>query len=335
MLTSFLAWLRDYVIKAGIVGLTKGTLGILAFGGLLSALFGATTIKSGVIVAVIVGILGLYILLIASLIELRRSNDLNQQLLSHYLDILRERQNPSWRITHWEQFSDINANGDSNDATRVAAVVESEHLDFFSIRTGSGRKHTARERRKISILLRTMEVGGIGGSRFKATSNWISDSRLEVLAHFKDRPRRGDAITMVITQDWPRKSATLVRDNEPDEFTFEFRHPISYLKHTIALPAGRDPFIDLIGLVHGKHEYSLESHTNNFGRVEVTLTAYDIPEDLRVGMRLDLKPRSASNSKDAHSVGRRFAVAHLEPWKPLRAELNGASADWRSPRKPG
>lgn len=299
MLKSFLGWLRDYVINTGIVGLVEGVLGILAFGGILSALLGNTSIKAGSIVAVILGLLGLYILLIANRVEWRRRTELHRRLLAHYCDVLKERNHHSWRIIRWEQFTDIKDNGDASDTTTATAVVECDYLDFFSIRTGSGRVHSERERRKVKIRLRTLEVDGVGGTRWDATSNWITDSRLEVVAHFKVPPKQGDELTMVIDQHWPKKSATLVKDNEPDEFAVEFRRPISYLSYTIALPPGRETFVDPIGLVRGKHDYSLVT-TTRLGRVEVTLTARDIPGDLRVGLRLDLKQRSALQF-DGHS----------------------------------
>lgn len=67
------------------------------------------------------------------------------------------------------------------------------------------------ERSKVQIGVRTLEVGGVGGTRWDATSNWLSGSR------------SGDEITMVIDQHWPEKSARLVKDNEPDEFAVGFR----------------------------------------------------------------------------------------------------------------
>ncbi len=293
MLKSFLEWLRDYVVYTGIVGLAEGVLGILAFGGVLSTLFGSTAIKAGAIVAVFLGLIGLYTLLIANRVEWRRRTDLYQRLLGHYCEVLQERYHHSWRIVRWEQFSEINGNGDATESITVTAVVECEYLDFFRLLTGSRRDHSDWERRKVQMRLRTLEVDGIGGTRWDGTTNWISSSRLEVLAHFGVPARQGDEITMVIDQHWPKKWTRLVKDNEPDEFVVEFRRPISELSYSIALPVGRETFVDPIGLVRGRDDYSLEAKPNKYGRIEVTLNAHDIPQDMRVGMRLDLKQKGA------------------------------------------
>lgn len=293
MLKSFLGWLRDYVVHTGIVGVAEGMFGLLAFGGMLSTLFGSTAIKAGALVAVILGLLGLYILLIGNRVEWHRRTALYQRLLGHYCKLLQDRYEHSWRIIRWDQFSDIRSNGDATETITVTAIVECEYLDFFRILTGSGRDHSDRERRKVQMRLRTLEVDGVGGTRWDATTNWISRSRLEVLAHFGVPARQGDEITMVIDQHWPKKWTRLVRDNEPDEFAVEFRRPIAELSYSIALPAGRETFVDPIGLVRGRHDYSLETKPNKYGRVEVTLSARDVPQDTRVGMRLDLKQKSA------------------------------------------
>src|SRR6266498_2226637 len=170
MLKSFLAWLRDYVIHVGIIGLAEGVLGILAFGGLLSALLGNAAIKSGAIVAVLLGVLGLYILLIASRVEPRSRSELERKLLARYTKLLRERQAHSWRITSWEESVVIAPNGDSREVITVKAIVECDLLDFFSIRTGPGWNQSEKIRRQVRVRLKTFELDGIGGTRWDARS---------------------------------------------------------------------------------------------------------------------------------------------------------------------
>lgn len=47
MRKSFLEWLQDYAVHAGLVGLVEGMLAALAFAGALSTLVGTTAIKVG------------------------------------------------------------------------------------------------------------------------------------------------------------------------------------------------------------------------------------------------------------------------------------------------
>jgi hypothetical protein len=289
MLKSFLGWLRDYVVYTGVVGLAEGVLGILAFGGLLSALLGNTAIKAGAIVAVLLGVIGLYILLIANRVEWRSRTELDRRLLQYYCSVLKERHGHSWRIASWVESAAVRANGDASEVITVKAVVECELLDFFAIRTGAGWHQSEKARRKVKVAVKSLEVDGIGGTRRDATSTWLNDGRLEVIAHFGSPARRGDEIVMVIEKEWPGKCAPLMRDRQPDEFALRFACVADYLEYAVHLPEGSEVACDAIGLVKGLHDYSIAVKRNGAGPTEVCLVARNIPPRLRVGMRLDLK----------------------------------------------
>ncbi|MEU8631286.1 hypothetical protein AB0C38_03890 [Amycolatopsis sp. NPDC048633] len=289
MLKSFLGWLRDYVLYTGIVGLAEGVLGILAFGGLLSVLLGNSAIKAGAIVAVLLGVIGLYILLIANRVEWRSRTELDRRLLERYCRVLRERHGHSWRIASWVECAEVRANGDATEVITVKAVVECDFLDFFAVRTGAGWNQPEKARRKVKVAVKTIEVDGIGGTRRDTTSTWLNDGRLEVIAHFGSPARRGDEILMVIEKEWPGKCAPLMRDRQPDEFALTFACVTDYLEYAIQLPQGNEVACDVIGLVRGQHDYALAVKRNGVGPTEVSLVARDIPPRLRVGMRLDLK----------------------------------------------
>ncbi|WIV59888.1 hypothetical protein [Amycolatopsis nalaikhensis] len=289
MLKSFLGWLRDYVIYTGIVGLAEGVLGILAFGGLLSALLGNSAIKAGAIVAVLLGVIGLYILLIANRVEWRSRTELDRRLLQHYCSVLKERHGHSWRIVSWLESAVVRPNGDATEVITVTAIVECDVLDFFAIRTGAGWHQSERVRRKVKVNVKSLEVDGIGGTRRDVTSTWLDDGRLEVLAHFGSPASRGDEIVMVIEKEWPGKCAPLMRERRPDEFALKFACAIGYLEYAIHLPEGAEVACDPVGLVKGQHDFSLAVKRNGAGPTEVCLVARGIPPRLRVGMRLDLK----------------------------------------------
>jgi hypothetical protein len=289
MLKSFLGWLRDYVIYTGIVGLVEGVLGILAFGGLLSALLGNSAIKADAIVAVLLGVIGLYILLIANRVEWRSRTELDRRLLQHYCSVLKERHGHSWRIASWVESAVVRANGDASEVITVKAVVECDLLDFFAIRTGPGWNQPEKMRRKVKVKVKSFEVDGIGGTRWDVTSTWLNDGRLEIVSHFGSPARMGDEIVMVIEKEWPGKCAPLMKERQPDEFALKFACAIDYLEYTIQLPEGSEVACDVIGLARGQDEYSLVSKHNGATPTVVLLVAKNIPPRRRVGMRLDLK----------------------------------------------
>src|SRR5687768_5980561 len=115
MLGSTVEALQSYVLNAGVIGIVEGLLGILAVGGILSALLGQAGVRAAAIVAVIMAVLGLFVLLVANKLEWRRRTELDRRLLRRYCYLLHERCNFTWRITKWRQVVTIEANGDTHD----------------------------------------------------------------------------------------------------------------------------------------------------------------------------------------------------------------------------
>src|SRR5688572_25471836 len=111
MIASFTEYLHDYIIYTGVIGIIESVLGILAFGGVLSVVFGSPTIKAAAVVAVILGVLGLFILLVANRTEWRRRSDRDRRLIRHYCDELKERYEHAWTITSWTCVTTIAPNG--------------------------------------------------------------------------------------------------------------------------------------------------------------------------------------------------------------------------------
>jgi hypothetical protein len=61
VLRGFVSWFESYLSRAGVVGLAEGVLGVLAFGGALSAVLGDSSAKVGAVAAVILATLGLIV----------------------------------------------------------------------------------------------------------------------------------------------------------------------------------------------------------------------------------------------------------------------------------
>ncbi|WP_189152549.1 hypothetical protein [Lentzea pudingi] len=178
--------LQSYVLHAGVIGIVEGVLGILAVGGILSAVLGQTGIRAAAVVAVVVAVLGLFILLVANKLEWRRRTELDRRLLLRYSNLLHERCNFTWRITDWRQVVTIETNGDTRDKITFTAVSDCDALDFLTFWEGPNwEEWPERHRRKTEVRVRSVEVDGEGGSRFDVTSCWPSRGRLKVTVHLK------------------------------------------------------------------------------------------------------------------------------------------------------
>jgi hypothetical protein len=291
MLGSFVEWIQDYVVHAGIIGVFEGILGLLAFSGLLSALLGSAAIKATAVIAAGLGVLGLFVVLVVNRTEWHRRTELDRRLIRHYCDELKERYQHAWSITEWDGLTVIAANGDAQQMITCAAVVECDLLDFFSFWDGPNWEgwHD-RMRRKVKIKVRSLTVGQEGGTRSDVTESWASRNRVEVVIHLREPAKRGDTIGMAAELHWPARCLPLVRGECADEFLLSFPTTIGFARHTVVLPRGSEVRFEAVGLDRANGDvYALTSRVNSSGHCETVLEVRDIEGGRRVGLRLDLK----------------------------------------------
>lgn len=289
MLRGFVEWFEGRVVDTSMIALVEAALGMLAFGGILSALLGTTAVKATVVVVVLLANLGLIIILLTGRREIRRRSDRAQQLLGHYCRVLRDRSDFSWRVISWHEINTIKANGDAHTVVTVKAVVESALLDFFRLCIGAIWSQPHRYRRRVQVNARSVEVDGVGGTRYETSCSWMADGRLEFLTHFMSPLNLGEKIDLTIEMEWPGKCIPLVRYREPDEFRMHFRSRVEHAHYVVVLPLGVEAYYQPIGFVSGQRGYSITSALNTAGHQEIAFTAYDVPARSLVGMRLDLK----------------------------------------------
>ncbi len=289
MRKSFLEWLEDYVVNAGLVGLVEGMLAVIAFAGALTALLGSVAIKAGAIFAVAFAVLGLIALLSFNRIELKNQVDLYRGLLARYCTTLAERSNHAYRTLSWNDVFIISARGDVRETITVRAVVDCEELDFYKIYSGPGWSQPPRSRGEVRARVRSLEVEGVGGARRDVTTSWSERGNLEIIAHFGEPALRDSEISLQVELDWPGRCAPLMRRRVPEEFAVAFSGPLRKLDYLIVLPEGFDAYHDVIGLNRGRDTF--ESMRVGVGgrNVEIRLTAHDVDQGRRVGLRLDLK----------------------------------------------
>ncbi|MDX8028617.1 hypothetical protein SK803_00270 [Lentzea sp. BCCO 10_0856] len=288
MLGSTVEALQSYVLNAGVIGVVEGLLGILAFGGILSALLGRTSIRAAAIVAVIVAVLGLFALLAANKLEWRRRTELDRRLLLRYCNLLHERCNFTWRVTDWRQVVTIEANGDTHDKITFTAVPDCDALDFLTFWEGPNWDWPARYQRKTQVHVRSVELEGEGGTRFDATTCWLSRGRLKVLVHLSEPALRDTEISLVAEFSFPAKCQPFVQ-GAPEEFVKRFSPGPEHLEYTVVLPPGCSGYWDGVGLKSGTERYSIQRRTNTSGREEISLIADRVRNGARVGMKLDIK----------------------------------------------
>jgi len=293
LLAMLLESIQDHVAHAGVFGLVEGVLGVLAFGGLLSSLLGDSAIKAGAIVAVILGILGLFILLAANRAERRQQSQLDRRLLRKYLAVLEDRFDYAWSTTNWHQTVNIKRNGDTFETITLTLVADCDLLDYFSIWLGPGWEWPSRLQRKVKVSVQTVRIGNEGGTRPDISCAWFHHNRIAITVHLGEPVSRGQEVSFSLTLVWPLKCAPLFR-GQADEFTLTFSKlpsstvSLPSLYYAVVLPVNCNVCYDAVGLKRGNDDYTLTGEVNNQGQVEVILTADNVPPNRRVGMRLDL-----------------------------------------------
>jgi hypothetical protein len=289
VLKRFLLWIEEYMSSVGIISLAGSVIGVLAFGGVLSALIGSTAIKAGMLVAVILTVIIFYGVLLASLRASFRQNTANKRLLAHYCSILKETLDYALHISYWDQVAIVEKNGDTRENVTIHATVDCKELYFFRLRFGPAWSQPEKYLKRVTVNVRTVLLDGVGGTRWDVTTSPLTDGRLELLAHFHAPAPRGTDIRITLDWVWPGKCIPLMRYREPDVFKVHFTQLIEYVRYSVVLPGGEDAFFDPVGFDATNKDYTITSAKNSQGNAEVVFSGRNVPPDQRVGMRLDLK----------------------------------------------
>jgi hypothetical protein len=261
MIASFTEWLHDYIFYTGVIGIVESVLGIL----------------------------GLFILLVANRTEWRRRSDRDRRLIRHYCDELKERYQHAWTITSWTCVTTIAPNGDTRVVITCTAVVECELLDFFSIWDGPNWDGwPERFRRRVRIKVRRHSEHPHGGTRPDVTTSWMARNRILILVHLGQPARRGETIGLVAEMDWPARCLPFAKGESCEEFVQKFPTLVHFARNTIVLPKSYEACFETIGLTESD-DFRLTSEPNNSGQLETTLVTHDIEGGRRVGLRLDLR----------------------------------------------
>ena len=166
MLKSFAQWLEKYLQEEGVVGTVKGLLGLVAFGAVLSTLFGPVAIRAAFIVAALFLVLILLVHLTARVTKLESDSREYRALLSKYCDMLMALQPSHFDIKVWEQEAVIEANGDTQEFITVNAVIRGAEAKFFRPRFGAGWDQPKAIQKEVTAKVRSLLVDGSMGQAF-------------------------------------------------------------------------------------------------------------------------------------------------------------------------
>jgi hypothetical protein len=250
---------------------------------------GDAAIRAGAVVAVGIGVLGLFTLLVAQRLEGQRRSELDRRLVKRYCNTLEQRYGHACRVKSWKQVVVVDTNGDTHETITLTVTPDCDFLDFFSFWQGPDAEDWPESaRRKVRVKVHSPVRDGRGGTRHDFTLAWAERNRLCVTVHFGQPVPRGGEIEIEAVLDWPGKCAPLVRGDSPEEFVLAFDPPASRVEYTVVLPRHCAVRYDIVGVGAGWHDCALDRRDNKLGQAELTLVAHDPPVGRRVGMRLDL-----------------------------------------------
>jgi hypothetical protein len=288
VLKSFTQWLEKFLQEEGAVGTVKGLLGLVAFGAVLSALFGPVAIRAAFVIGAIALMLLLLTYLTTRVTRLDAEAREYRALLSKYSYMLMELQPSQFDIKVWEQVAVIEANGDTQEFITVNAVIRNAEARFFRLRFGAGWNQPKSVQKEVNAKVRSLLVDGSMGPSFLVTSHWSEDGKLDMVSHFHSPAEVDSEIRLKMEWTWPKKCVPLMVHKKPDPFTFYFRQPVERATYTIVLPPGVDVHWDVIALNRIRDDFEIIRRTDA-GRVEIKLCINNLPANRRAGMLLELQ----------------------------------------------
>lgn len=288
LLKSFAQWLEKFLQEEGAVGFVKGLLGLVAFGAVLSTLFGSVAIRTTFVIGAIVLTLLLLGYLTSRVAKLDSESREYRALLSKYSYMLMELQPSQFDIKVWEQVAVIEANGDTQEFITVNAMIRNAEARFFRLRFGPGWNQPKSIQKLVNAKVRSLLVDGTMGPSFLVTSHWSADGKLDMVSHFHSPAEVDSEIRLKMEWTWPKKCVPLMVAKKPDPFTFYFRQPVEHATYTIVLPPGVDVHWDVIALNRIRDDFEITRRTDA-GRVEIKLAIKNLPANRRAGMLLELK----------------------------------------------
>jgi hypothetical protein len=280
--------LRDYVVYTPILGPVEGGAALALVGGLTAAAVGRGYVRTAGL-ALVAGAIGVvFAMLVVNRVVWRGRDVLERRLLLDYCDILEKLHGQKWSVKSWVEEVDIQPNGDVRQRISFTVVALCEMLYFCTFHDRINWNWPSRHRRRVQAHVRSVEVGGEGGTRYDFTTSWLDDHKLKMIVHLHEGVPLGGEVSLSVDMFWPAKCLPLMRGEHADEFKASFSEPVPFARYVIRLPVGERASFDKIGMLTEQDDYTFTSGVNPHGQPETTLTVRNLAAYRKFGVRLDL-----------------------------------------------
>lgn len=277
-------WLRRRPIGVARFGPLETVAAALPLSGFAVAFGGAQVVGFGLVLA---GVAGFVVVSRVNRSE-RAGRDAHlSRLVLHYCDSLEKRHGRKWAVRDWRQDVAVQANGDVRQRIAFTIVARCDELDFCSFTDRVNWDWPTRLKRRVRVHVRSVEVGGEGGTRFGVTSSWLDDKRLKTVVHLDDPVPRDATVSFVVDMFWPAKCLPLMRGRATDEMLVQFGERTPSAQYVISFPVGYHVRVDKVGLLRCDRHFLSLVH-DRFGRPEVNLSAENVQAYSRIGVKLDV-----------------------------------------------
>jgi hypothetical protein len=257
-------------------------------GGLTAAAIGHGYVRTAGTALVAGAIVVVFAMLLLNRVVWRGRDVLERRLLLEYCDILENTYGQKWSVKSWVQEVDIQPNGDVRQRISFTVIALCDVLYFCTFHDRVNWHWPSRHQRRVQAHVRSVEVGGEGGTRFDFTTSWKTSTQLKMVVHLPAGVPRGREVSLSVDMFWPAKCLPLMRGEQVDEFLTSFSEPVPFARYVIRLPAGERASFDKVGMLTEQDDYTLIREVNAHGQPETTLTVRDLAAYRKFGVRLDL-----------------------------------------------
>ena len=157
-----------------------------------------------------------------------------------------------------------------------------------------------------------MLTNGRGGVERDVTWSWVSNGKLEVVAHFSSPVPVDERFVLIFEIFWPCKCERFVKRLQRDEFAFFVSNHLPKFEYTIELPKGKDALFDAIGFDPDRNPRAslARQHGETDGIVRIMLSYIDVVEKSRIGMSLQLKRPALAGGPWTSGAAAFISTAH-------------------------
>jgi hypothetical protein len=281
-----------YILSLGFKGIFGVFVALLTIGAATYPLFGSDFVGWYLVSTVSAGVVFCTTYIIATRWELQKRARYTQELLQKYSSAIVERLNSFWKVRSVRKTVTIQANGDVHECTTIVASPVGQGLTFYRMWVGAGPRQQQRyaARKQVEVQVRGPVIKGGRGISRDVTKTWLDDGRLEILVLFPAAIPPKQRFSLVFDVYWPGKCERLVKDKQPDEFTYTISHYLERFDYTVILPKGVEVLYEPVGFNSSNPNIRLSpKFSKGKDQHRIRLRANQIKGVICIGMLLQMK----------------------------------------------